>query len=305
MKNTNKTIYKTLVILAAGIGSRFGGGIKQLEPVGPHGEIIIDYSIHDSIAAGFNKIIFIIRRDIEADFKRIIGNQIEKVCASLGVKICYVFQELSDIPIPLPEGRAKPWGTGHAILACKGLINGPFAVINADDYYGKDGFRKAAAFLQKGQYGLVGYVLKNTLSDNGGVTRGICNVKDGRLIGIDETKNIIKTNGGAAANGQALPLDALVSMNFWCFPSSFMSVLENGFPLFLSDMKDSLKDEYLLPNIVDGLLKNGTEVSVLPTEDRWFGVTYKEDKASVVESFKKLYAEGVYQKELYGDVREE
>lgn len=229
---------KTLAILAAGIGSRFGGGIKQLEPVGPHEEIIIDYSIHDAIAAGFNKIIFIIRRDIEADFKRIIGERIEKVCAPLGVKICYAFQELSDIPISLPEGRTKPWGTGHAILACKGLINEPFAVINADDYYGKDGFRKAAAFLQKGRYGLVGYILKNTLSDNGGVTRGICNVKDGRLVGIDETKNIVKTNGGAAANGQALPLDALVSMNFWCFPSSFLPVLESGFTLFLADMED-------------------------------------------------------------------
>ena len=293
---------KALVILAAGIGSRFGGGIKQLEPVGPNGEIIIDYSIHDAIAAGFNKIIFIIRHDIEADFKRIIGERIEKVCAPLGVEICYAFQELNDIPLSLPEGRTKPWGTGHAILACKGLIDEPFAVINADDYYGKDGFCKAAVFLQTGQYGLVGYVLKNTLSDNGGVTRGICNVKEGQLVGIQETKNIVKTTDGAATDGKALPMNALVSMNFWCFPPSFMNVLKVGFPLFLADMQNPLKDEYLLPNIVDGLLKNGTVVSVLPTDDRWFGVTYKEDKASVVESFKKLYADGVYQTDLYNDL---
>lgn len=268
--------------------------------------------------AGFNKIIFIIRRDIESDFKTVIGHRIEKICEPLGVEIRYAFQDIKDIPFFFPEGRIKPWGTGHAVLACKGLIEEPFAVINADDYYGKDGFVKAAKFLEEEKaYALVGYILKNTLSDNGGVTRGICNVKDGKLVGITETHNIVKISRsvavrrtgtyinieeGAQANGKSIPLDSLVSMNFWCFPKNFMEVLEKGFPAFLANMSDPLKDEYLLPNIVDGLLKMGTTVTVLPTDAQWFGVTYREDKASVVESFKKQYADGVYQEELYSDL---
>ncbi len=217
---------KALVILAAGIGSRFGGGIKQLEPVGPDGEIIIDYSIHDAIKAGFNKIVFIIRRDIEQDFREMIGERIEKLCAKLNVEICYAYQDIDDIPIRKPEGRTKPWGTGHAVLACRGIIREPFAVINADDYYGKNGYAKAAKFLESGKYGLVGYILKNTLSDNGGVTRGICSVNaDGALTGIDETHDIVKTATGAEANGKPLDLEALVSMNFWCLPASFVSEL--------------------------------------------------------------------------------
>lgn len=292
----------TLVILAAGIGSRFGGGIKQLEPIDRQGHIIIDYSIHDAIAAGFNKIIFIIRRDIEKDFRECIGDRIEKVTAPLGIEIGYAFQDINNIPIPLPEGRTKPWGTGHAVLACDGLLDEPFAVINADDYYGKEGFKKAAAFLKTGAYGLVGYVLKNTLSDNGGVTRGICAVRDGRLTGIAETRDIEKTKSGAAANGVEIDLDSLVSMNFWCLPASFMDVLKDGFPKFLKEMANPLKDEYLLPIIVDGLLKEGMEVAVLPTHDQWFGVTYKEDKQSVMESFRRLYEQGVYSENLYGDL---
>ena len=293
----------TLVILAAGIGARYGSGVKQLAQVGPNGELIIDYSIHDAIAAGFNKIIFIIRKDIEADFREVIGDRIEKICAPLGVEIRYAFQSLTDIPIPVPEGRVKPWGTGQTVLACKGLLKEPFAVINADDYYGKDGFVKAAAFLKTGRYGLVGYILKNTLSDNGGVTRGICTVKDGKLVGIDETRNIIKTANGAESNGLSLPMDALVSMNFWCFPECFMEVLEQGFPKFLENLPDPQKSEYLLPIIMDGLLKQGTEVEVLSTDADWFGITYQEDKASVVESFKALYAAGVYDKNnLYADI---
>lgn len=311
-------MYTTLVILAAGIGSRFGGGIKQLEPVGPNGEIIIDYSIRDAIAAGFNKIVFIIRRDIEEDFKNIIGHRIEKICDPLGVEINYAFQDIKDIPIAFPEGRTKPWGTGHALLACKDIIAEPFAAINADDYYGKDGFTKSAKFLEENKaYALVGYVLKNTLSDNGGVTRGICDVNDGILIGITETHNIKKIKRsivsertgtridiveGARVASKIVPLDSLVSMNFWCFPASFMDVLEKGFPEFLANMVNPLKDEYLLPNIVDGLLKKGVEVTVLPTDAQWFGVTYKEDKATVVENFKKLYVEGVYKEDLYGDL---
>lgn len=292
----------TLVILAAGIGSRFGGGIKQLEPIDRQGHIIIDYSIHDAIAAGFDKIIFIIRHDIEADFRERIGNRIETVAVPLGVEIGYAFQEITNIPISLPEGRLKPWGTGHAVLACDGLIDGPFAVINADDYYGIEGFKKAAAFLKTGGYGLVGYVLKNTLSDNGGVTRGICAVNNGRLSGITETRDIVKTAAGAASNGVEIDLNSLVSMNFWCLPGSFMDVLKEGFPAFLATMANPLKDEYLLPIIVDGLLKQGVEVSVLPSHDQWFGVTYKEDKAAVMDSFRKLYQQGVYLEDLYSDL---
>lgn len=294
---------KTLVILAAGIGSRFGGGIKQLEPVDDFGHIIIDYSIHDAIAAGFRRIIFIIRHDIEADFKAVIGDRIERVCAPLGVEIAYAFQELADIPGELPEGRTKPWGTGHAVLACDGMIDGPFSVINADDYYGKNGFISAAAFLSEDRYGVVGYRLSNTLSDNGGVTRGICSVSDGVLTSIDEVKNIVKTPDGAAADGKAIAPDSPVSMNFWCYPQSFMDELREGFPRFLKELKDPLKDEYLLPIIAGEMLGKGVEFTVLPTDDRWFGVTYQEDKPSVVMSFRQLIDSGVYSADLYSDLK--
>lgn len=293
---------KTLVILAAGIGSRFGTGIKQLEPVDDGGHIIIDYSIHDAIKVGFEKIVFIIRKEIEEDFKTVIGNRIEKVCEPLGVEIAYAFQELVDVPTAVPEGRTKPWGTGHAVLCASDQIDSPFAVINADDYYGKKGFAKAAKFLENGEYGLIGYILKNTLSDNGGVTRGICVVEDGRLMGIDETRNIIKTQYGASAEGKTVDAYSLVSMNFWCYPKAFIEVLRNGFPEFLNRMTDPLKDEYLLPVIADGMLKNGVEFSVLRTDDKWFGVTYKEDKPVVIESIKKLIESGVYETDLYSDL---
>lgn len=300
---------KTLAILAAGIGSRFGGGIKQLEPVDDYGHIIIDYSIHDAIRAGFDKIIFIIRHDIEADFKAIIGDRIKGVCDKLDVEVVYAFQEITDIPDYVgkekSEGRTKPWGTGHAILACDGLIDSPFAVINADDYYGKNGFIKAADFLGD-TYGLVGYQLKNTLSDNGGVTRGICSVEHGKLTKIDETKNIEKTVDGsivgAVADGIVLDIDSLVSMNFWCYPAEFIQVLKDGFTGFLEGMKDPMKDEYLLPIIADQMIKEGTRFTVLPTDDKWFGVTYKEDKPAVVESFRQLIEAGEYKADLYSDL---
>ena len=190
---------KSLVILAAGIGSRFGGGVKQLTPVDDYGHLIIDYSIHDAIQAGFNKIVFIIRHDIEEDFREVIGNRIEQVVAPLGVEIAYAYQEMDKYVDQVPEGRTKPWGTGHAVLCAAEVIDLPFAVINADDYYGKNGFKKAAEFLGD-DYALVGYILKNTLSDNGGVTRGICSVDNGRLVAIDETKNIVKHGDGAEAD---------------------------------------------------------------------------------------------------------
>ena len=308
-KQGDNTMRKTLVILAAGIGSRFGEGIKQLEPVDDRGHIIIDYSIHDAIAAGFTNLVFIIRHEIEKDFKEVIGDRIKAESDGLGITISYAFQEVENIPdYPGKEkaaGRAKPWGTGHAILACDGLIDGPFAVINADDYYGKKGFKGAAAFLAEHpeSYALVGYQLKNTLSDNGGVTRGICSVEDGSLTGIAETKNIIKTADGAEANGVSVDENALASMNFWCYPAAFMDVLREGFPEFLRNMKDPMKDEYLLPIIADQQLKAGTKFAVIPTDDHWFGVTYKQDKPYVVECFKKLREAGEYSEDLYADLK--
>ncbi|MCR4622205.1 MAG: nucleotidyltransferase [Clostridiales bacterium] len=294
---------KTLAILAAGIGSRFGGGIKQLEPVGPCGEIIIDYSIHDAIKAGFNKIVFIIRKAIYADFEEMIGGRIRRLCEKLDVETEYAFQEIENIPCDVPEGRTKPWGTGQAVLACKGIIREPFAVINADDYYGKHGFAIASRQLEKGTYAMVGYILGNTLSDNGGVTRGICRRDEsGALIGIDETKDIVKAGEKALANGKLIDIDSLASMNFWCFPASFIDEIETGFAVFLKNMSNPLKDEYLLPTIVDGLIKRGEKVDVLPTDDKWFGVTYREDKPVVVESFRRLYAKGEYSNELYSDI---
>ena len=293
---------KTLVILAAGIGSRFGGGIKQLEPVDDGGHIIIDYSIHDAIVAGFKKIIFIIRHDIEEDFKEVIGNRIEKVCTPLGVEVCYTFQELTNVPDDIVARRVKPLGTGHAVLCAANQIDSSFAVINADDYYGKEGFIKAAKFLESGEYSLIGYILRNTLSDNGGVTRGVCKVENGKLIGIKETKNIVKNGDSASADGTPVDINALVSMNFWCYPQKFIDVLKAGFPKFLASMSNPQKDEYLLPIIADEMLKEGIEFSVLPTNDKWFGVTYKEDKPAVVESFRKLIEAGDYKEDLYSDL---
>jgi len=300
----------TLVVLAAGIGSRYGAGVKQLETVGPDGEIIMDYAIHDAIEAGFNKVIFIISRKIEQDFYEVIGRRMEKRFRAFGVKWAYAIQEVTD----MPEGRTKPWGTGQAVLSCKGLLNEPFAVINADDYYGRSAFRKAYDFLADWKpsapekYGMIGYVLKNTLSDSGGVTRGICTVdEDGVLVGVDETRNIVRTDAGAAAKTETglrpLEMDSLVSMNFWMLPPSFIDRLEERFPRFLEEMSDPVKDEYLLPVIVDGLLRDGlASVSVLPTEDNWFGITYKEDKKVVVDAFRELYARGVYRNPLYSDM---
>lgn len=301
-----KKFHMTLVILAAGIGSRFGTGIKQLTPVDDFGHLIIDYSIHDAVAAGFDRLLFIIRHDIESDFKTGIGNRIEAVCESLGVSVAYAYQEKDKgVPMELAAGRAKPWGTGHAVLCCDGLLDGPFAVINADDYYGKNGFIRAAEFLGEHpeSYALVGYQLRNTLSEHGGVTRGICSVVDGKLTGIAETRNIVKTPTGAAAGDVTVDTEALVSMNFWCYPRSFMDVLRAGFPQFLSATPHPDKDEYLLPIIADAMLKDGVEFTVLPTDDRWFGVTYQEDRPGVEESFRRLIEAGVYRPDLYSDLR--
>lgn len=315
-------IKTTLLIMAAGIGSRFGGGIKQLEPVGLHDEIIMDYSIHDAIKAGFNKIIFVIRKDIEADFRERIGSRIESVCRKTGVEIAYAFQNLNNIPGEIPTGRTKPWGTGQAVLAAKDLIHEPFAVINADDYYGKEAFCQLHDWLvlehADNAIAMAGFILKNTLSDNGGVTRGVCKVTEGHthIIDVVETSNIIKTidavgTVGAEADGEKLNPESYVSMNFWGFPAkdghapAYLDALEQGFKdFFENEVKmNPLKAEYLLPTHIGGLLRDEKcSVKVLETKDKWFGVTYKEDKEAVVQSFKKLIEDGVYQKELYSDL---
>lgn len=308
-----------LVIMAAGIGSRYGGGVKQLEPVGPTGEIIMDYSIHDAIDAGFNKIVFIIRRDIEADFREIIGDRVEALCARLGVEVAYAFQEKDDLPsgCSFSGVRQKPWGTGQAVWACRDVLHEPFAVINADDYYGKEAFRQLHRFLldyspeHANRFALAGFVLSNTLSENGGVTRGICRVKDGMLVGVTETKNIITYEGGAAVDhkdGTVTVLDPAshVSMNMWALTPEFIAALEDGFRSFLqADPEVLATTEFLLPIFIDRLLQQGKiTVEVHPTSDSWFGVTYREDKPYVAASFRKLIEQGVYHADLFSDMME-
>lgn len=307
----------TLLIMAAGIGSRFGGGVKQLEPVGLNDEIIMDYSVHDAIAAGFNKLIFVIRKDIEADFRERIGDRIEALCHSLGVEVHYAFQSMDAIPAGfcVPEGRSKPWGTGQAVLAAKELIHEPFIAINADDYYGKQAYRALHHWLTQPHAGnaiaMAGFVLGNTLSDHGSVTRGICTVEDGQVTNVTETKNIVKTPQGAEADGKALDVQSLVSMNMWAFPAApgetpwFLEVLEASFRTFFQEEvpANPMKAEYLLPILIGTLLRRGQcTVEVLPTTDKWFGVTYKEDKALVVRSFRALIEAGEYGKKLYADL---
>ena len=309
----------TLVIMAAGIGSRFGGGIKQLAPVGLHGEIIMDYSIHDAIEAGFNKIVFIIRKDIKEAFKEAIGDRIEKICADLDVEIAYAYQELGALPegIELPTGRTKPWGTGQAVLACKDVLKEPFAVINADDYYGKEAFTKLHDFLvdytpeKANAFCMAGFILKNTLSENGSVTRGVCELNEkGYLTAVHETHNIVKTADGAAVDTEdglrAINPESYVSMNMWGLTPEFVDILEAGFKEFFETMedKDILKAEYLLPIYIDELLQaDKVSVKVLDSHDKWFGVTYKEDKDYVVKSFSKLIEDGVYAEKLFEDLK--
>ena len=304
----------TLVIMAAGIGSRFGGGIKQLAPIGPNGEIIMDYSIYDALEAGFDKVVFVIRKDLEKDFKEIIGNRIEKE-----VEVAYAFQELDDIPEKFSgkfTGRTKPWGTGQAILCCKDVVDAPFLVINADDYYGKEAFVKIHEFLinnytpeRSKELCMAGFILGNTLSDNGTVTRGICAVDENDyLTDVMETYEIKKTEDGAESQGNKINVNSHVSMNMWGLTPEFVGLLEEGFVEFFENIKGDeakkLKGEYLLPIYIDELLKKGkVSVKLLETQDKWFGVTYKEDKPVVVESFAKLIADGVYRKDLFSDLQ--
>ncbi|MDR1764585.1 MAG: nucleotidyltransferase [Lachnospiraceae bacterium] len=362
----------TVVIMAAGIGSRFGGGVKQLEPVGPGGEIIMDYSIHDALLAGFDDIVFIIRKDIEKDFREVIGGRISKKAP-----VSYAFQELGDLPSPflLPAGRTKPWGTGQAVLSARGLLQNPFLVINADDYYGKEGFFRMHDYMTKGTGGagsddkampggvpataasgsdagagnrgvavggagaaagngpkgsvrggadhprpfhelsMAGFTLSNTLSENGGVTRGVCRVgEDGYLLGVNETYDIYWENDpatgarklhaltDAGAPAQISP-DQPVSMNMWGLTPDFLDELDAGFRKFLGEAgalpERAMKSEYLLPKAVDDVIKAGRgRVRVLHTPDRWFGVTYREDKAGVAKAIRDLVDQGVYPAKL-------
>ena len=297
----------TLLIMAAGIGSRFGSGIKQLESVDNKGHIIMDYSVHDAIEAGFNHVVFIIRKDIEKEFKEVIGDRIEKVCQENHVNVEYVFQDINDIPGELPEGRTKPWGTGQAVLAAKKVIDSPFIVINADDYYGKEGFKAVHEYLVNGGKScMAGFVLKNTLSDNGGVTRGICKMDaQNNLTEVVETKNIIKTSDGAEADGIKIDTESLVSMNMWGLTPAFLETLEEGFKVFFKEEvpENPMKAEYLIPIFIGQLLDQGKmSVKVLKSNDTWYGMTYKDDVAAVKESFSEMLKDGLYREDLYSDL---
>lgn len=300
----------TLIIMAAGIGSRFGTGIKQLAKMAPNGEIIMDFSIYDAKEAGFTKVVFVIRKEIEKEFKEVIGNRLSKV-----MPVEYVYQELEDLPegYEVPEGRVKPWGTGQAILACKDIVEEPFVIINADDYYGKEAYVKVHDYLVREQPAddvlhicMAGFRLGNTLSDNGSVTRGLCHITDGKLTGVTETHNIFKTADGAESRedgqpAEKLDLNELVSMNMWGLTPAFMDTLYDGFVEFLQNVKaGDIKAEYLLPVMIDALIQKGTaQVDVLETKDTWFGVTYQEDKEVVIKAFKELTEAGVYPNGLY------
>lgn len=300
--------------MAAGIGSRFGTGIKQLAKIDNNNHIIMDYSIHDAIEAGFNEIIFIIRKDIEQEFRDVIGNRTESLCSLHGVKVYYAFQDINNIPGEKPSGRTKPWGTGQAVLAAKALITSPFAVINADDYYGKKAFKQMHDWLvlkhEPNAYAMVGFILKNTLSDNGGVTRGVCDVAAGHthLIDIVETKNILKVGNSVEGDGGMLDSESFVSMNFWGFPGNppaFLEVLATGFVDFFKTeaVINPLKSEYLLPTVIGEMLRNNIcTVKVLPTNDAWYGMTYIQDVEVVKNAFKDLLINGVYTEDLYSDL---
>lgn len=276
----------TLAVMAAGMGSRFGG-LKQIEPVGPHGEIILEYSVYDAIEAGFDKAVFIIKKSIEKDFREIIGKRIEKM-----IDVEYAFQELEKIPAPytVPEGRVKPWGTGHAILCAREFIDTPFAVINADDFYGKSGYKELAThFKQSDESCLVGFKLNNTVTENGTVSRGICTVEDGYLKKVVETHEIPADND--------FPDDTIASMNMWGLMPSFFEELEKGFYDFLEKSGKELKSEYLLPFVIDETIqKKGARVKVLTATDKWYGVTYKEDTPSVVKAVSDYCKKGLYAK---------
>lgn len=285
----------TLVVMAAGMGSRFGG-LKQMEPVGPNGEVILDFSAYDAIKAGFTKIVFVIKHEIEEDFKAIVGNHIAEK-----VKVEYAFQEVNDLPggYVCPADRTKPWGTAQAILACKGIVNEPFAVVNADDYYGRTAFEKIAKVLKddNNDYAMVGFRLSNTLTENGYVSRGICEIENGLLTSVTERTKIVdcKFTEDDGQTWEELSPDVVVSMNLWGFRPDLFNYIEEGFKAFLAEKLNVPKAEYYLPTVVSQLIANGEKaVRVLVAEDKWYGVTYKEDKQNVVDALTAMVNDGLY-----------
>lgn len=299
---------KTLLIMAAGMGSRFGG-LKQLEPVGPNGEIIIDYSIYDAIRNGFNKIVFIIKEENYDIFREKIGKKIEGK-----IQVEYVFQKLENLPVgyTVPEGRVKPWGTAHAILCAKDVINEPFVVINADDFYGNDAYHVISKFMEKEnnsnkkEYGIVGYDVINTLTENGSVKRGICKIENGYLTSIDEASiemkdNIIEATSLVDEKVYTVEKDTKVSMNMMCFTPDIFEYLEKNFIDFLEESKENpLKSEYLIPTVIaKGIDEGYCNVSVINTTAKWTGVTYREDKESVVNYISELVKNGEYPNKLW------
>lgn len=287
----------TLVVMAAGMGSRFGG-LKQIAAVGKNGEAILDFSVYDAIEAGFDKVVFVINRNIEKDFKEIVGSRIEKK-----VEVEYVFQDVNDLPngFVCPEGRVKPWGTGQAILCCKDVVNTPFAVINADDYYGKSAFKQIYNNLvsDSENYCMVGFRLSNTLTENGHVSRGVCTVEDGFLTDIVERTKIMDCRYTEDDGETWTPLspDSVVSMNMWGFTPDIFEFLQKAFVDFLSKRGNEIKSEFYLPSVVDTLIKNGVKKArVLVAEDKWYGVTYKEDKDYVVAAIADMVDSGMYDK---------
>lgn len=300
----------TLVVMAAGMGTRYGG-LKQIDPVGPSGEIILDYSAYDALRSGFEKIVFVIRRDLEEAFREKVGRNLEH-----RTDVAYVFQDITHLPagFSVPEGRVKPWGTGHAVMVCKGSVGTPFAAINADDYYGFGAFQTIADYLRtamdrNGQYDycMVGYAIRNTVSEHGSVARGICEVsEDGLLTDLRERTRIEQFPDGIryTENGDDwvdLGPDTISSMNFWGFTPSFLDELEAGFPRFLQKSTDNpLKAEYFLPEVVGNLAKAGkARVRVLPTDEKWYGVTYQEDRPLIQKAMRDLISKGVYPEKLW------
>lgn len=280
----------TLVVMAAGMGSRFGG-LKQVEPVGKNGEAILNFSVYDAKAAGFNKVVFVIKHAIEKDFKELVGKKIEKM-----IDVEYVFQETDVLPqgFVCPDGREKPWGTGHALLCCKDVVKEPFAAVNADDFYGKAAYRHAIDSLNRGEWCMVGFRLGNTVTENGYVSRGVCEVENGRLKSVTEHTKI-GSDCFCEDTGKKLSPDTVVSMNFWAFTPDIFAYLEREFKSFLTGHINEPKAEFYLPTVVDTLIKNGEkQVCVAASEDKWYGVTYKEDKETVIKAIKEMTDNGLY-----------
>ncbi len=286
----------TLVVMAAGMGSRFGG-LKQLEPIGPNGEALLDFSVYDAKCAGFNKVVFVIKHEIEKDFKELVGKRIEKM-----IDVEYAFQELDMLPegFCCPSERTKPWGTAHAVYCCRDIVKTPFAVINADDYYGRSAFEKIYDHLkeEQGDYCMVGFRLVNTLTENGSVSRGVCTVEDGKLINVTERTKIVDCRYTEDdVNWIPLAPDTVVSMNMWGFTTDLFGYIDEYFKGFLKEKIDVPKSECYLPSVVSHLMDCGEKtVSVMIAEDKWYGVTYKEDKQVVVDAIAAKVAAGEYQK---------